>query len=94
MSRRRGDFDQSSPAQDGVGRDGDGPAQDQPSPPRIGSADGRHGQSQQRDGSAGQHEHGGGTLSPGQQGGSSALDQELNRDDDGKANGDELGENR
>ena len=30
----------------------------------------------------------------GQMGGSSALDQELNADDDGTDNGDELGENR
>ena len=92
MSGRTGDDDR-QPGQERTRRKGeDPPFYDEAPPQQIGSGDGDSGQPQQRAGSTGQRD--GGQKYPGQQGGSSALDQELNRDDDGRDNGDELGENR
>jgi hypothetical protein len=92
MSGRTGDDDrQSNEDSTGSGRE-DPPFYDEAPPQQVGSGDGDSGQPQQRAGVTGQPD--GGTTYPGQQGGSSALDQELNRDDDGRDNGDELGENR
>jgi hypothetical protein len=92
MSGRTGDDDR-HPGQGSGRKREDPPFYHEAPPQQIGQGDGDSGQPQQRPGST-TPQRDAGAKYPGQQGGSSALDQELNRDDDGSDNGDELGENR